>query len=152
MTFSEILEMILSYLNDSALMANIALVLTFLLGLVRTFKRPVTPTANVVVSSNNDEEVRELKNELVAMKEMFLVAFNNSKLDTATKLRLSELATKSQVVKQNVNGVIELAKSIDVKNDIVNPIKEQIVSKIDGVVNTKNTDLLKQLSEKINNL
>lgn len=151
MTFSEILETIAVYLNDSALMANISLVLIFIVNAIKTIKGTHNQPTNVVVKGN-EEELKSLNNQIETLKKMFVVAFNNSKLDTSTKLKLSELSENSNKLIEDGNGLIENISKIDVKEDIVNPIKKQIIEKVENVANAKNTDLLKNLTDTLNNL
>lgn len=151
MTFSEILETIGNYLNDSSLMANLSLIFMAIINIIKAFRRTRPQTTEVVVNSNEDE-IKELKNELSTMKEMFLVAFNNSKLDSATKIKLSEIATKSNKIVKNSKEIVEDVKSIDFEKDIVEPIKSSILEKADKVANQNNSDLLKQISDKISEI
>lgn len=157
MTLNEGINLVWSYLNDSAFMANFSLVAFVIYDFIRKMKIKkmggvgVTNTTILGEVVELKQAIKEQKEENEILKKMFVTAFNNSKLDSATKFKLSELAVSSGNIVKDLAKSVGVAKSIDLKEDIVEPIKEQITKKIENATDS-GKDLLEVLKDKLNNV
>jgi hypothetical protein len=136
----EILESVETFI-DSPLFVNIIATVFILYGTYEKITKKFAKKDNDNLRFENTQlsnEVKDLKNvtkkEYNELKEMFLLAFNNSKLSTEVKLKLNDLSKGKGF--------------LNIKKDIIEPIKENIKSKNIVDKNIKN-DLIDKLVSKI---